>query len=212
MPKRRPWLEQDDVEAVAESNLRRANLWPKGDSVRIDIETFVEIYLGASVDYGVALVDGTLGYSVLSDPPKVVVDKKLTELAHANGAPLGLRGRWRATLAHEAAHLMFHRSLFEGRTPSQHGEREAAHGPEPAYDWREVQANMGMAALLMPRRLFLELAREVLSAREPLYLPLKVGSTAATSIVAELATAFEASHEATRRRLMLFGWLADEGE
>lgn len=78
------------------------------------------------------------------------------------------------TLAHEATHVLLHRNLFpsdkgqgmlfalddessdDGRHGTyQHLERnEGRRGP---VDYREVQANKGMAALLMPKGLFLAL-------------------------------------------------------
>lgn len=104
----------------------------------------------------------------------------LTEARDAEHAPAGVVGRWRATLAHEASHIFLHRYLFDpemaqpaGRggvaVLSEGGLMRCLHrdiSPTVAdwssvrrrSDWRGVQANRAMAALLMPRRLFRRLA------------------------------------------------------
>jgi Zn-dependent peptidase ImmA (M78 family) len=86
-------------------------------------------------------------------------------------SPLGLQGRWRATVAHEGCHVILHRCLFNlnaaqgslfdlgdgGETPPVRLQRclkRDVYYSRTASDWREVQANQGMAALLMPRPVF----------------------------------------------------------
>lgn len=120
--------------------------------------------------------------------PQVRIDKALTESRDAEVATAGAVGRWRATLAHEASHIFLHRYLFDpdmaqlaGRTgvvdgpgapssPSRGGLMRCLHRdispnvPEwtatrRRADWREVQANRSMAALLMPRRVFRRIAQ-----------------------------------------------------
>ncbi len=65
---------------------------------------------------------------------------------------------------------------------------------------------MGMAALLMPRGPFLAEARRILE-REVIFPPLSVDALAARRLVELLAATFETSQEATRLRLLHFGWL-----
>jgi hypothetical protein len=123
--------------------------------------------MGANVDYAGDLDRTTLGYTVFELSPLVVVNRKLTDVAHSPAASLGFQGRWRATLAHEAAHILLHARLYATGQPSPKQRsvrclRSEIHAGPGASDWREVQANMGMAPLLMPRSLFVGQARAVL--------------------------------------------------
>jgi hypothetical protein len=68
---------------------------------------------------------------------------------------------------------------------------------------------MGMAALLMPREIFLAEARRLLE-REPVFLPIAPNALSAKRLVAVLGESFETSHEATKLRLMAVGWIARE--
>jgi hypothetical protein len=152
-----------------------------------------------------------LGYTEFTQPPRIVVSRRLTDLASGPGAGLGLRGRWRATIAHEAAHLLLH-LRFRGigtATPKLTAQAISSATGKPSSDWREVQANMGMAALLMPRPIFLAEARRLLE-REPVFLPLEADALPAKRLVAILAESFETSHEATRLRLVTLGWVGRE--
>lgn len=81
-----------------------------------------------------------------------------------------------------------------------------------ASDWREVQANMGMAALLMPRKLFLEIARAVRPDLAPTPFPLVDGSPDGDRLGRELATRFDVSRQATQIRLRTLGLVADPSE
>lgn len=152
-----------------------------------------------------------LGYTVFADPPRIVINRRLTQLATVSKAPLGIRGRWRATLAHEAAHILLHGRLFRpGETSTvQIDETELtlqAQGRANQKDWREVQANMGMAALLMPRQPVLDFASAVLS-EAVAFPPLTEGSRDGAQLVQETAKAFTVSRRAAHLRLANFGFM-----
>ena len=210
---RRVWYEFDEIEQIAADTLVAADLWPSTPG-RIDVESLVETYQGASTDYFADLEDSILGYTLFRTPPHVVVSRALSDLALADGASLGLRGRWRATIAHEAAHIALHSRLYAAgsRTPGQpaircmRAELEAG---EEARDWREVQANMGMAAFLMPRALFVADAIATLDVTGPAFLPLAPTSPEARGLTDYLSGLFEASHQAVTYRLQTFGFLPD---
>jgi hypothetical protein len=210
---RRPWIAFDEIERTAADALKAAGLWPSAGSLRVDIESLVEVHLGAVVDYGVDLDRKTLGYTVFDARPRVVVNRELTDLAEAPASPLGLRGRWRATLAHEAAHILLHRGRYGvGRASAAQTSPRGLAIEDPAEDlgpgsWREVQANMGMAALLMPRQPFLDEVRRLLTVVGPVFPPLGRNSTIAQQLIRGLAESFETSHQATELRLTTFGWL-----
>lgn len=99
-------------------------------------------------------------------------------------------------MAHEASHVLLHRVLFElddnqfflfdierpkiGPTLMRCLKREVSFDRRSS-DWREYQANRGMAALLMPRELFRELA-----AQEATSLGLRLSASEAASEAARL--------------------------
>lgn len=190
--------------------MQASGLWPQPGPSAVDIEQFLEIHLNAMVDYAGDLPPSDLGYTEFTTPPRVVVSRTLTDLAPAHGTSLGLRGRWRATLAHEAAHILLHAGLGLVGSSTPKLTVNALKGRRPrgasSHEWWQVQANMGMAALLMPRGPFLESARAHLN-REPVFAPVEANDLIAKRLVAVLAEEFQTSHEATRLRLLTFGWI-----
>jgi hypothetical protein len=80
---------------------------------------------------------------------------------------------------------------------------------EEARDWREVQANMGMAAFLMPRTLLVSEAIATLDATGPAFLPLTPTGAEARGLTDHLSELFETSHQAVTYRLQTFGFLPD---
>jgi hypothetical protein len=204
--RKRRWYAPDEIDALMETALRTAGLWPEGDPPLVDIERFVEVHLEAIVDYGVDLDDNTLGYTVFDNPAHVVVSRRLTDLATSPTAPLGLRGRWRATLAHEATHLLLHGDLYQTgeRTPVQTGTETQSPRKE---NWREIQANMGMAALLVPRRL---LVREVRAriGDQIVFPPVLPDSSWANDLAAWISARFEVSRQLATIRLTERGFVA----
>lgn len=204
----RRWYRADEIEDLAEAALRDGGIWPMSDRAAVDIEQFVEVTLGATVDYGVELDDETLGFTIFDRPPRVVVSRKLTDLATSAAATPGLRGRWRATLAHEAAHLLLHADLFDagGRTASQ---TAAEAKPGHRDGWLEVQANMGMAALLVPRRL---LVREVRAriGDELVFPPVRPNSTWSAELATWISSRFEVSRQLATFRLIDRGFVAQD--
>jgi IrrE N-terminal-like domain len=182
----RIWYEAEDIEQIATEQLRRAELMPTLNQPVTDVERLIEVHLRAELDLYAQLPGGVLGLTEFParGAPKVQIDSALTEARDAEDAPAGVVGRWRATLAHEAAHIFLHRYLFDPdmaqlaghngvANPSEGGLMRCLHrdiSPTVAEwksvrrrpDWREVQANRAMAALLMPRRFFRRLAlREI---------------------------------------------------
>ncbi|HJP89063.1 MAG TPA: ImmA/IrrE family metallo-endopeptidase [Candidatus Limnocylindrales bacterium] len=206
----RIWLEVEELEAATDGALRAAGLYPGYDAGAVDIEALLEVHLGAAVDYAVDLPDTILGFTIFETPPRVAVSRRLTELALAPGASHGLLGRWRATLAHEAAHIILHAGLAdEGVMTPQLTSENLSAPEETTANWLEVQANMGMAALLMPRGPFLFQARRALEA-QPALLPVARDSLQAERLVSILAHQFSTSREATGWRLRNLGWTVDK--
>ncbi|GAB4960691.1 hypothetical protein MAHJHV55_12830 [Mycobacterium avium subsp. hominissuis] len=219
----RIWYEPEDIEQIATEQLRRAGLMPTLDDPVTDVERLIEVHLHAELDLYADLPDGVLGLTQFParGAPKVLIDRALTEARDAEGVTAGVVGRWRATLAHEASHIFLHRYLFDpemaqlaGRggvsVPSEGGLMRCLHRDISAAqadwssvrrrsDWREVQANRAMAALLMPRRLFRRLAL-----REIRQLGLGTPPVTAPNVedlTTALAELLEVSKQAARIRL-----------
>lgn len=218
--KRALWYDEDEIEQIMEDELRRAGLLPTRDNSVVDLEDLLERHLKVTFDQYAALPAEVLGLTEF-DPrraPTVRINKVLTGTAmDSDWCPPGIEGRWRATVAHEAAHVILHRILFDAALnqgslfPAEQLEvtspklqrclkRDLSHRGANA-DWREVQANRGMAALLMPKKHFAKAARGV-----------RVGSTPQEIDAAcrTLARQFGVSRQATAIRLKALGFIADD--
>lgn len=214
----RIWYEDEEIERLAEDELRQANLAPTTSEPVTDLERFIEQHLRAALDLYADLPEDVLGMTEFDGDkqPRICINSDLSAAALDTGNPVpGVLGRWRATLAHEASHVMLHRVLFiddlaQGQFFEMTEKREAVdslmrclkrnvgYGDGPR-DWREIQANRGMAALLMPRRLFrrLALAERAL-----------ISVTSADfdgELASRLSTRCEVSRQATSIRLSTLG-------
>jgi hypothetical protein len=226
----RLWIEPDEIEARTEAELIKAGLMPTVEAPAVNVEAFVEQHLGAQFDQYAALPADVLGQTDfrIGAPPLVMVNADLTGAAMDDDeSPLGLRGRWRATVAHEACHVIFHRCLFN-LNPQQGSLFGDDDDPQEAAlrlqrclkrdvvysrtgsDWREVQANMGMAALLMPRVVFTPVAKLEL-ARLGVDRVLRDTAFAGT-LARRLAAAFQVSSQAAMIRLQTLNMLGVPGQ
>jgi hypothetical protein len=217
----RLWFEPSEIEHMMETELGKAGLMATADEPAVDMERFLEGHLGVDLDQYAPLDSEVLGVTEFRQgaPPKVSINKELTGSALDDGdSQGGILGRWRATLAHEAAHVLLHRILFEvnldqgnlfGGSESVGGaqklmrclKREVSYGAS-GKDWREVQANRGMAAILMPVGLFREVTARIL--RQP---TLEDGSPGEREAASRLAEAFKVSRQAASIRLRTLGFL-----
>lgn len=220
---RRIWISKDQMEDRMESELVKANLMPSLDNSVVDVRTFVEGYLKADFDDYAELDAKTLGETEfrVGRRPKVSINRDLTSAAMDDDeSPPGLVGRWRATVAHEATHVIFHECLYDLRddSGSLFDEVDPGDGPEQpppqrllrcdkvgvlfrggSSDWREIQANMGMGCLLMPKSLFV--AAIVEEMKKLGVDRIDRGSTTLTTLVSVLAGQFQVSKQAARIRL-----------
>ena len=216
---KRLWYEDNEIENIMQDELRRSGIYPSLLNPVVDLETLLEVHLGVKLDLYAELETNLLGVSKLAfgRQPTVEINRTLTEQADGEVPPSGVLGRWRATLAHEAAHVVLHQCLVEG--PSNQGvlfpqfdrtsvqtrcsERSIwlTRGPG---DWKEVQANRGMASLLMPSRVFTDLVRDILGTEHTDDLLARVPAAdtqSYTDLVRELSTRSQVSQEAARIRL-----------
>ena len=210
-----PYLTTEQIEREVEYQLNHARLMPSAAGP-VDIEAFLERHLKVCLDQYAELDSDVLGLTHIppGERPHVLINRDLTLAADDDNSPLGIRGRWRATYAHEGAHVIFHRADLEAATHQQ-----TLFDPDPASNAalprqiclkrdfgrvkgttnrREIQANLGMAALLMPRPVFEPAARALAEAIKP--LPLS-SEQRLTMMVQRLAPLFEVSRIAARIRL-----------
>jgi IrrE N-terminal-like domain len=224
----RVWFDQPEIEQMMESELRKAALMPTDAGPSVDLEAFIERYLKATLDQYAQIADNVLGVTEFfaGKPPKISINKDLTGSAlDEDDSPPGRLGRWRATLAHEAGHVLLHRSLFEfavgnmdlfgstsaaesGRQLHRCLKRDATYAS--GGDWREVQANQAMAALLMPKSFFGRLARVEIGKLFPGCATIPFGGE--DRVAARIAPVVEVSRQAARIRLNTLGLVAPQGQ
>ena len=228
---RRLWFEKDEIERIMKDELYRAGMYPDSSHPDVDIEQFIEVYLAVKLDLYAKLESDVLGETrfIRRIRPFVLIDRSLTSQVDAMDAPSGQLGRWRATLAHEATHVILHRmlyevpfeqgSFFDTSSPSSSSllrclKRNVSFSRVPS-DWREVQANRGMASLLMPKSHFSGLVRSVVGASTTDDLLVKIpeeGSIAFADLVSEVSSLCGASQEAARIRLETLGLVRSKNE
>ena len=211
---RRVWYRPEEIEQRCTAALAAADALPVAPDVQVDIERFVERGLDVEVDYGADLPATILGFAEFGQPRRMAVRKDLTDAATGPQATIAQIGRWRATLAHEAAHFLLHAELF-APAPARPGRpatrpircpRESFDETRPPPDWREVQANMGMAALLMPTELFDAAATTTLMQHGLPVPPVPPSAPWLDAAILVLAERFGVSRQAARIRLRTLGY------
>jgi hypothetical protein len=214
---------------MMEDALRKSGLFPTDEQPAVDIERFIQ-RLDVRMDQYAKLDANLLGLTEFytDGPPTIFINRDLTGAIDDDETPPGIRGRWRATIAHEGSHVVIHRVLFEVNK-DQESLFQVTQPAEPqrlmrclkknvlfrgggVNDWREVQANMGMAALLMPQILFRQLASKITAQHHLAAEALSIGSAAAALLAAEMATLFDVSRQAAGIRLETLGILSPVGQ
>lgn len=226
----RIWLQPDDIEFMMEDGLRRAGLLPTLDDPVVDIEAFIERHLKVHLDQYAELDPAVLGLTEFESGanPRVSINRDLTGAVDDDDTDIGKVGRWRATLAHEASHVLMHRMLFDldDGQAGLFGEQLRRKEPQRLLrcmkknvlyrggvsDWREVQANMGMAALLMPRSFFRELVRVTSDRLGVAAGEIRSGSLALRQLAVELAPLVKVSRQAATIRLETLKVIATDGQ
>ncbi len=221
------WLDDSEIEAEMVAALTSAGMGPGPEAPAVDLERFLEVGLRATLDQHAVLDKDLLGVTSFARglPPVVQINADLTGAFDAPEAGRLERARWRSTLAHEAAHVVLHARLF--LLDEHQGElfSETAAGSPPqrclkrdvgfnrsAPDPREVQANKGMAALLMPGTLFVPLAREAVDRFGLRPGDLDPTASGSRRLITTLAEWFQVSRQAAQIRLGTFGFLNSEGQ
>src|SRR5688572_8457533 len=103
----RVWYEKGEIEAITDDELRKAGLLPTASNPVVDLERLLERHLKSQLDLNASLPADILGQTDFDKDgaTRVAVNKDLTGEMEDLGAP-GTVGRWRATLAHEAGHVI----------------------------------------------------------------------------------------------------------
>ena len=112
----RLWYGDNEIEEIAFSTLQAAGLFPSLARPAVDIETLIDAHLGVRFEQYADLEPEVLGVIefLAGEPPRIRINRDLTGSALDEGeTPPGVLGRWRATLAHEASHVLLHRTLFD---------------------------------------------------------------------------------------------------
>ncbi len=221
--KRAFFLPPEEIATSCEDELHRANMFPTVAAPVLEVDAFIEQHLKAKLDPYADLGPDVLGYVDFPTPerPEVYINRDLSDLADGEtDAPTAAVGRLRATMAHEAAHIIFHRVLYldqEGQgtlfgaagSPRDRLMRcfKKQFGVVNGSDWREIQANRGMAALLMPAPVFRAVAAEEL---DRLGLPPGTGQN--PRLTAALASRFLVSRQAAAIRLETLRIISPAGQ
>lgn len=154
-----PFYKDDEVDRMCSDALSQNGLMPSEPGpVRID--RFVEKHFNIAVIYE-AIGSGVLGFTSFGE--RGVASMHIDD--PNDGNPVSER-RVRSTLAHEAGHGLMHAHLFcaefnrgnlFGGDADVSQEKVLCREPRTGYDgrWWELQANMAIGALLMPRDLLL---------------------------------------------------------
>jgi len=222
------WFEEGEIETLMEEELHKAYMMSSADLPVMGLDRFIEGHLKASLDPYVEMDARELGYTEFfeKEPPKISINKTLTGSAlDEDETPPGRLGRYRATLAHEAAHVILHRRLFDALagTMSLFGEEDARQRlgrvqkcfkRNVSFGWigdrREFQANQGMAALLMPRPVFLEVAHREIDRIMPGRENVPAGEE--RKVVEPLSRLFQVSKQAAKIRLETLGLVVAPGQ
>lgn len=221
----RLWLSPADIESMMEDTLRKSGIFPTDEKPAVDVERLIQ-RLHVRMDQHADLEPTVLGLTEFytDEAPKIFINSDLTGSIDDDHTLPGIRGRWRATIAHEASHVVMHTVLF-AVNQQQDSLFQMQNQPEPqrlmrcfkkdvlyrggsTSDWREVQANMGMAALLMPQSLFRQLAGSIVERHRLTAESLTIGSRSAATLAAEMAALFDVSRQAAGIRLETLGILS----
>lgn len=179
-----PYVTDQEIERRMEDRLHRARMMPTRAEPVLNLEAFVEHNdgLDASLDEFAPLPAEVMGVVTFlpGERDRMEINRDLSELGETDATA---RARCRSTIAHESGHIVLHRdllmpcpdqmSLFSqaeepvGYTQTclkqDFGLRSSASREE---DYLEIQANKGMAALLLPRQVFYPMAEEALRSWE----------------------------------------------
>lgn len=120
-----PVLSKKDIEAIGENFLRDFCPEALTNPQPVDVERFLELYLGLNIDYQYLSNDGRyLGMMVFNDTDKVIVydpERNVADYIHADARTVLIdtrllednqEHRYRYTVVHECGHDIFHSGYY----------------------------------------------------------------------------------------------------
>jgi hypothetical protein len=177
--RRRIYIPEDRLERTCQEALASVELLPESPGpVRIDRFIFLNFGIEEEYEELPAHIMGCAKFT-RRGLSRIIVNRELAEESDRVS-----RVRVRSTLSHEAGHGLFHTPLFIEKLECEALERvfddgdgvfdsvteegfmcraEAGLAEVPKFEWWEYQANLAMAALLLPKPLIVEAARKHLS-------------------------------------------------
>jgi hypothetical protein len=165
----RPFYSDEAADQMCTDALRLNKLLPDRPE-RIRIDRLVEKHFKVGIVYE-PIGDGVLGFTTFGEAG--VISVHIDEPSEKTTAA---ERRVRSTLAHEAGHGLMHAHLFctefshsrlfDSDSDVSH-EKVLCREPRSGYDgrWWELQANMAIGALLMPRELLFDAIEPFLESR-----------------------------------------------
>jgi hypothetical protein len=172
---RRLYLHENRIEDACRTALSAVDLMPSSPGP-IRIERFIFLHFGIEEEFE-PLPEHIMGCAKFTRQglKRIIINRELAEQDD-----MVSKFRVRSTLAHEAGHGLFHSDLFVEKLNVESagqlfGEEagifdsvtkdgflcraEGGMQSVPKFEWWEYQANLAMAALLLPKQLLIEAAR-----------------------------------------------------
>jgi Zn-dependent peptidase ImmA (M78 family) len=226
-----PVLSKNEIESIAEWNIRQFCPEALEKPMEIDAEKFAFSHLGLKQDFQYLSNNGAcLGMLVFNDTSKVPVyipEKNEADYIFAKARTMLIdnsllaenqEGRYRFTVMHECAHDIFHKDYFE-YDPNEIDNVDStdsslikcrelsSNKSNPVEVWDDMdtmewQANYFAAAFLMPKSMVLKLIESI---------PGKDSHFIETTYINNVAKTFNVSLEAAKYRLEDLGIIKDEG-
>lgn len=224
-----PVLSKKEIDTIGERFVRDFQPEVLTDPAPVDIESFIECYLGMTADYQYLSHNGVyLGMTVFNDTNRVIVfdpNTQRAEYIHAKARTVIIDNRlleedqhqrYRFTLGHEGGHDILHSGFFS-YNPDQLSMFEPSYAPMiqcrvdntvskrpntgnwSDHDWMEWQANALASSILMP-----ETAVRIVA--EPYKSKLDKPLTRA-SLIVQISTVFDVSISAATIRLKDLGYI-----
>jgi hypothetical protein len=215
---KRLWVSQDEIERAMDQVRVRAGNGTFSEGRGIDVERILERVYGVAPDFR-DLDDGVLGKTAFLDNGelRVTISRGLAERAESSVSANHLL---RSTIAHEIAHIEFHSEILRGDwlPPSADAARPAvlcrhssitggARGASTRNCWSEIQANMGMASLLLPAKFVHPLVDEFLLQIGCFSIRGMLVRSIANLVAEEISRVFDTSRQMTLFRLERLGAL-----
>jgi hypothetical protein len=184
----------------------------------VDVEAIFERVFKVVPDYG-ELPDGVLGKTVFHRDGRfeIILSRELSDASDSD--PVARR-RLRATAAHECAHVVEHGHLHlvDNLTGSLFGvalappprvlcRNDSINRPGYGGEWWEYQANRGMSALLLPKRLVANTVQDALAAEGLASMDEALRRQAVEPLVRKLMDTFDVSMQLVTYRLQELGTL-----